>query len=593
MCGIVASVSPSRRAPALEEALGTLVHRGPDADGMWRSPSGACALAHRRLSIIDLSAAGRQPMTTADGRYTVVFNGEIYNYLELRDELGGRVAFRTDTDTEVLLAAYARWGAECLTRLIGMFAFAIWDEREQTLFAARDRFGVKPLFFHEAPDGGLLLASEIKALHVAGVPRRPSVPTWATYLSSGMYDHLSATFWDGVCSLPPGAFLTWTPRGDTAIRMWYDAATAALGQGPDGRPGSVVGEELLSLLEHSVKLRFRSDVPVGICLSGGLDSSLLLALVHRTRGGDSAVKTFTFYCGDPAYDEVPWVSEMVAGTRHPARFCRLRAEDVPELARKVQAFQDEPFGGFPTLGMAMVHEGARAEGVVVLLDGNGLDEGWAGYDYYARAGTLETSSGPVQGTRTVSTHPDCLDPAFAAQARPFLAPRPFGDPLRDLQYRDIRYAKIPRAMRFADRVSMMFSRELREPFLDHRIVELGLRQPANLKIRDGQGKWLPRRVVAELLPERVRFAPKRPVQTPQREWLRGPLKAWAEEQIEAALATYGDGWLDREAVRKVWADFCRGTGDNSFFVWQWISLALWSQPSLRVESSSPAPAGLA
>lgn len=580
MCGIVAAVGThgSTSGPAQREvgagALATLVHRGPDASGLWQSPSGVCTLGHQRLSILDLSDAGRQPMTSPDGRYSMVFNGEVYNYLELRDELGGAAAFRTGTDTEVLLAAYARWGENCLHRLIGMFAFAIWDDREQSLFAARDRFGVKPLFLHEPPGGGLLLASEIKALHAAGAGRAPDQAVWATYLASGMYDHGTATFWAGVRRLPPGGCLTWSPEQGTRTRTWYDVAEAALARGLDSRDERVAGEELLGLLEESVRLRFRSDVPVGVCLSGGLDSSLLLALVHRVQGPDSDIKTFTFYCGDPAYDETPWVEQMLAQTRHQACFCRLRVEDVPGLAARVQCFQDEPFGGLPTLGNARVHERALLEGVTVLLDGNGMDEGWAGYEYYARAGAVNASAGPVQGSRSPSTRSDCLRPEFAALAEPFEAARRFGDPLRDLQYRDIRYAKIPRAMRFSDRASMMFSRELREPFLDHRILELGLRQPLERKIRDGQGKWLPRHIAAQLLPEGVREAPKRPVQTPQREWLRGPLAGWAQECIEAGLAGWGGDWLDAAATRAAWQQYRTEGSDNSFPVWQWISLGM-------------------
>jgi asparagine synthase (glutamine-hydrolysing) len=249
-------------------------------------------------------------------------------------------------------------------------------------------------------------------------------------------------------------------------------------------------------------------------------------------------------------------------------------EEVPELAAAVQAFQDEPYGGLPTLGMTCVHERARQEGVTVLLDGNGIDEGWAGYEYYARAASVDAARGPVQGSRSPSTRADCLRPEFAALARPFSAASRFGDALRDLQYRDIRHAKIPRAMRFADRVSMMYSRELREPFLDHRILELGLRQAPERKIREGQGKWLARQVAARLLPRPVQEAPKRPVQTPQREWLRGPLASWAEAQIEAGLRGWGQEWLDAEATRAAWREYREAGADNSFPVWQWISLGM-------------------
>lgn len=574
-------------------------HRGPDATGTYVSPSGLVGLGHNRLSIIDLSDAGRQPMSDASGRYQIVFNGEIYNYLELRTQLTADYSFRTKTDTEVLLAAYLKWGEGCLGRLIGMFAFVIWDEAGRKAFGARDRFGVKPMHLHEPPGGGLMLASEIKALHAAGVAKSPDEAAWATYLSTGMYDHGTRTFWKGIQRLPPGACFTWTPERGLSVRCWYDVAERASKSGLDTRSDEQVADELLGLLEETISLRFRSDVPVGICLSGGLDSSLLLGLVHRVQGKDSTVKTFTFYCGDPAYDELPWVEQMLAETKHPACFCRLDAKEVPELAARVQVSQDEPFGGLPTLGMAKVHERAVQEGVVVLLDGNGLDEGWAGYEYYQRAGSIDASQAPVQGSKDRSTRPNCLNPDFAALARPLtsdLRSPTSGllgsqlstinhQPLFALQYRDIRFAKLPRAMRFADRVSMMFSRELREPFLDHRIVELGLRQPVERKVRDGQGKYLPRQIATSLLPRGVREAPKRPLQTPQREWLRGPLRVWANDCLESALEGPAAQWLDAARVRAEWTRYCSGASDNSFYIWQWLSAGMLLGPGRR----APAP----
>jgi asparagine synthase (glutamine-hydrolysing) len=308
-----------------------------------------------------------------------------------------------------------------------------------------------------------------------------------------------------------------------------------------------------------------------------LDSSLLLGLVNRFQGSDGRLKTFTFYCGHPDYDETPWVEQMLQGSRHEACFCLLTVEEVPQLAAQVQESQDEPFGGFPTLGMAKVHARAKAEGVKVLLDGNGMDEGWAGYEYYQRPEKNDLVSGPVQGARDRTTRPECLRPEMLERAAPVRIPGPFEDNLRNMQYRDIRFVKIPRAMRFADRVSMMYSRELREPFLDHRILELGLSQPLERKIRNGQGKWLPRVVAANLLPAGVREAPKRPVQTPQREWLRGPLSHWAEGCIEDGLAGLGRGWLDQTAVRREWRAYLEKGSDNSFPVWQWISVGLMSR----------------
>lgn len=511
-------------------------------------------------------------MTSSDGRFTVAFNGEIYNFIELRAELSD-YPFRSRTDTEVLLAAFARWGHDCVDRFIGMFAFVLWDARERRLWAVRDRFGVKPLYYHTGTDGTLYLASEIKALHAAGVPARPDPEVWAAYLSRGLYDHGEKTFWRGIRALPPGGELTWQPDEELRIGRWYDLADAA--RETDRSSDDAVAEELLGTLEESVRLRFRSDVPVGVCLSGGLDSSLLLGLIHRIQGPDSNVEAFTAHCGDATYDETPWVKEMLRSTHHPLNISCLDPAQVPELAMAVQRHQDEPYGGIPTLAMALLHERARERGVTVLLDGNGIDEAWAGYDYYGRADTVDADRGPLQGTAQSGPGlAGVLRPEFVELVPTWEPVRPFSDPLRDLQYRDLRFTKIPRALRFNDRISMMHSRELREPFLDHRIVELGLRQPENRKFRNGQGKWLMREVASRIIPKSVSVAPKRAVQTPQREWLRGVLADWARERVEAAVNGWGSDWIESRSALNLFEKYVQEGGDNSFPIWQLINLGL-------------------
>jgi asparagine synthase (glutamine-hydrolysing) len=581
--GIVAQGDDDRRAAVLRSMLDVQRHRGPDSETlMMREGAG---FAHSRLAIIDLSASAAQPMSNADGTLWLLFNGEIYNYRELRAELAA-YPFRTQSDTEVLLAAYERWGEACLDRLIGMFAFAVWDDRAGSLFAARDRFGVKPLYYGTAPDGAVVLASEINALHAAGIPREPDAAAWATYFAYGMYDGGEATFWRGVRRVPAGYALRWSPEEGIQHSRWYDVAARVREGGEDEREERVVEDELFALLTNTVELRFRSDVPVGLCLSGGLDSSLLLGLVSRTHPHADSVQAFTFYCEDPRYDERRWIEPLIAAAPRPWHAAALRECDVPALASAVQRNQDEPWGGFPTLGMAAVHASARDHGVTVLLDGNGLDEGWGGYEYYADAAAQDLRRGPVQGASNDASV-TWLQPGFARLAVAPDVPAAFSDPLRNVQYRDLIYAKIPRAMRFSDRVSMMFSRELREPFLDHRIVELGLRQPANRKLRNGQGKWLVRELArrAKLIDEHVLSAPKRAVQTPQREWLRGPLASWADEHIGAALAGWGRDWLDADAVWREWRRYTQRGADSSFHVWQWISLGL-------AEATQPANAEL-
>lgn len=588
MCGIAAILGGNWEPSQLDAMVAVQRHRGPDACGKYIDPCGSVGLGHNRLSIIDLSPAGRQPMCSHNGRHWIAFNGEIYNYLELRTELKD-YPFRTQTDTEVILAAYQRWGTECLDRFLGMFAFVIWDDEKRQLIAARDRFGVKPLYYHDTRDGTLLLASEIKALHAAGVPAEPNPVAWASYLTAGLHDHASSTFWKDIRSLPPGHMLicenTTDGAGPAKISCWYDLADRC-GPETDSRPADAVDEEYLALLNDSVRLRFRADVPVGINLSGGLDSSTLLGLVQAIQGHDSDVQSFTFITGDAQYDELPWVQKMLDRTRHPSVACLLTPRDVPELAQSVQIHQDEPFGGLPTLAYGRLFEEARARGVIVLLDGQGMDEQWAGYDYYARAITgCEVSDrrtageSIVQGTRQRATRPECLTPEFCEMAAIFDPPQPFPDALRNLQYRDARYTKIPRALRFNDRISMRASTELREPFLDHRLFELALRQPPGQKIGrlpsgSTVGKLALRRLTARLLPAGVTEAPKRPLQTPQREWLRGCLRDWADDCIESAITAFGDNWLLPDIVRAEWETYQLGDSDNSFYVWQWLSLGL-------------------
>jgi asparagine synthase (glutamine-hydrolysing) len=569
MCGISGFAGMGWDDTQMQAMVGIQHHRGPDDTATWISPDGLAGLGQNRLSIIDLTSAGRQPMPDSTGRYWITFNGEVYNYLELRSELAD-YPYRSQTDTEVVLAAYCRWGAACLEKLIGMFAFIIWDDWSKTLFAARDRFGVKPLYLYQSANGGLALASEIKTLFAAGIPAIPDSVTWATYLGKGLYDHSSRTFWKDIFSLPGGHNLTWQDN-QLETRRWYDLADHVHEE--DHRPLATVEEEYQALMENSVRLRFRSDVAVGINLSGGLDSSALLGVVRAVQGEESAVEAYTFITGDPNYDELPWVKQMLAHTLHPSVECLLTAADVPDLALSVQKAQDEPYSGLPTLAYARLFEIARQRGVIVLLDGNGMDEQWAGYDYYETA-LQGGSAGLVQGTKEPPFRADCLVPEFASLAQGFTPPQPLNDKIRNLQYRDAIYTKIPRAMRFNDRISMRVSCELREPFLDHRLFELAMRQPVERKIQNGVRKWLLRRITSRMAPAGVVEAPKRPLQTPQREWLRGPLQGWANTHIENAIMRLDGAWLDGAAVRRAWEKFCAGKSDNSFYVWQWISLSM-------------------
>lgn len=567
MCGVAGifgwpgdTAELRRRLELMNEAQR---HRGPDDCGVWVDEEAKAGLGHTRLSIVDLTAAGHQPMGTADGRYSISFNGEVYNHVELREELRD-YPFRSRTDTEVVLAAWSRWGEGCLERMVGMFAFVIWDRSEREVFAVRDRLGVKPLHYAVTAGAGVVVGSETEALFAAGVPREPDSTAWATYLARGWSDYSERTFWKGVWSVPAGCLMRWR-EGRRTIRRWYELSEKTR-EAENGLSDAEAGLQYRALLENSVRLRFRADVPVGINLSGGLDSSVLLGLVHAARGESVDVQAFTFTTGDGRYDELPWVREMLGRTRHELVECRLSGEEVPGLHEEVMRHEGGPYGGVPTLAYAKLFEEAGRRGVKVLMDGQGMDEQWAGYDYYEGEGEVGQAS-VVQGSRDRAIRPDCLTEEFLRCAEEVSAPRIFGDRLRDLQYRDACLTKLPRALRYNDRVSMRASVELREPFLDHRLVEFAFWQPGHRKIRNGTRKYLLRELARELLPDGVVSAPKRPVQTPQREWLRGELREWAQEGIRRALKT---GWFHEGAVWREWEGFLGGKSDNSAYVWQWV-----------------------
>jgi asparagine synthase (glutamine-hydrolysing) len=558
MCGISGISGKSGPKEHLENMVRVQSHRGPDAKGYYYNPDNSTGLGHNRLIIIDFNAAANQPFLSADGRYAIVFNGEIYNYLELRAELDPHFLFRTHS---VLLNAFIHWGPRCLDRFNGIFAFAIWDQQQKSLFAARDRFGVKP-FHYAIHQNALYFASEIKALWAAGIPKSPCASVWAGYLSYGTYGMPDETFWDGISQLPAGYHLQWQNSKISTTR-WYDFVERI--QSMPALAEKEVMEAWTSTALDSIRLRFRADVPVGFNISGGLDSSLLLALVHRQFPNDRHIQAFSFYTGDERYDELPWVREMIQMTDFPLHTVHLSAEEVPELAERIAWFEDEPYGGIPTLAYSKIFETARQNGIIVLLDGQGMDEAWAGYDYYTRqSGVL------VQGSKSSPVSHDCLRPEFRVLAQKPEFPMPFDNALQNMQYRDLFYTKIPRALRFNDRISMMYSTELREPFLDHRLVELAFSLPAALKIREGQQKWLARQIADTYLSSKVTLAPKRPLQTPQREWLAGNLAAWADEQITSAASL---PFFNSTAVHNTWTAYKNGNTDQSFYIWQWISAA--------------------
>jgi asparagine synthase (glutamine-hydrolysing) len=562
MCGIAGIIGKNASKDVLLKMTNAQKHRGPDYTGFWLDEN--VCFGHNRLSIIDLSENANQPFQDEEERYQLIFNGEIYNYLELKNELDYN--FVTSSDTEVLFAAYLKWGRACLNKLNGMFSFAVWDSVDKKLFAARDRFGVKPFYYHQSEDT-LYFSSEIKTLHSAGIAKEPNKKVWANYFSFGSYGMPHETFWKHIDQLPGGHCLEFE-KNTLKIEKWY-FFEKEIEKHKEKLSYEEIKNKYIVLLKDSIKLRFRADVSVGFNVSGGLDSSALLAFVNQQENKEN-IKAFTFYTNDDRYDELPWVEEMVSLTENSLQKVLLKPEEVKELAAKIDYHQDEPYGGIPTLAYAKIFEKARAKNTLVLLDGQGMDEQWAGYDYY-----LQKNEATIQGVKKSPFKKEVLSKEMIALSQKPIYPKPFKDELLNKQYRDLFYTKIPRALRFNDRVSMAYSTELREPFLDYRLVELAFAQPLEYKIKDGIQKYVLRDIVSEYLSDSITYAPKRPLQTPQREWLANELHELVDKKIEKIEKSNYKSWFDIEELKKEWQNYVEGDNQSSFHIWQWLSLSTY------------------
>ena len=562
MCGIAGILGKNAKSNVIDDMLIVQHHRGPDYTGKWLEEG--VALGHNRLSIIDLSNSANQPFFDETKRYAIVFNGEIYNYIELRKKLESSYNFRTTSDTEVLLAAFIFWGKDCLKYLNGMFSFAIYDSKSKSLFAARDRFGVKPFFYHKSNDS-FYFSSEIKAIHAAGIKKKPHEEIWASYFVYGSYGMPDETFWEEIYQLPGGHYLE-LKNETISITKWY-VFEEEIKKFDEKMPFNVVKKNYASLLKNSIELRFRADVSVGFNISGGLDSSTLLAFVNEMEGKEN-INAYTFYCGHKDYDELFWVKEMINATQNPLNKVLLTVDHFTKEIDFLTHIQDEPCGGIPTIAYSKIFKEARDNEVIVLLDGQGMDEQWAGYDYY-----LKKNDQLIQGMKGSPFKKNVLSKEFLSKAKKPTYPNPFEDELLNKQYRDLFYTKIPRALRFNDRVSMAYSTELREPFLDYRLVEYAFAQPYEYKINNGIQKYLLRELVSEYLDDSITNSPKRPLQTPQREWLGNELKDYVETKIDNLKDSDFSSWFDFDEMSYEWQKYKDGDNDSSFHIWQWISFS--------------------
>jgi asparagine synthase (glutamine-hydrolysing) len=609
ICGYVAERGgPSREE--LERMNDTMRLRGPDDRGIWLGEG--VGLGHRRLSIIDLSPDGRQPMGNEDGTVQVVFNGEIYNFGELRGELEARGhRFRSRTDTEVIPHAYEEWGDLFARRLRGMFAIGLWDDRRRRLLLVRDRLGKKPLY-HGGSPGCFLFASELKPFTAwPGFTRELDPEALAAYLAFG-YVPAPLAIWRGVRKLPAAHLLVREGGAERLLRYW-DPLETALAPRP-----AVTAEEAADLvedaLEDAVRLRLVSDVPLGAFLSGGIDSSLVVATMARLCG--DPVRTFTIGYWERSHDESAWAGRIAAhlGTRHTS--LTVEPREALELIPHLPEVYDEPFGDASAIPTCLVSRLARRE-VTVALSGDGGDElfgGYPRYRWFSRARPLAVL--PPSLRRLLAPLVALLPHPKAAKAASWLA---FRDPLelyfglvgiwrrgalhgllgRDYSYDGLDFrgmfdaaASLPPLERLmltdlvsylpediltkVDRASMAHSLEARAPLLDHRLVELALSLPLEIRRGRGEGKLLLRTLLARRLPPELFRRPKMGFGVPLHRWFRGELRDLLRHYLEPDRLRR-EGLFDPALVGRMVGEHLEGRADHQYTLWVLLSFALWRE----------------
>ena len=576
MCGIAGALSQSDISEVfLSKMTDVLAHRGPDGEGHWISGDKKVGLGHRRLSIIDLSANGKQPMSYADERYHITYNGEIYNYLELKEELIQKgYQFKSNTDTEVLLALYHDRKEKCLQDLDGMFAFAIWDEVEQELFCARDRFGEKP-FYYTRVDDQFLFASEMKALFAVGASKEKDLKKYYYYLLYNVIEdahNKSSTFYKQISQLEPAHYMIVKEGRIATKKMYWDIdfneqIDISLDEAKI---------KFYDLFKESINYRLRSDVPVGSSLSGGLDSSSIVMMINELRGEGQVQKTFSARFKNFERDEGEYMQSVIDRVKVEPHFIYPTGESAWNNLEKIMYHQEEPIGSLSIAVQYEVMKSARQNNVPVLLDGQGADEILAGYwvffnSYFLelykndrkrynkeleafeslhdqnvshgldfkvqamRRGIFEKMSEVRKNSRSsksdyfLGIHPDLVE-QFKKESNPIIKP----NSLKEHLYFFTMKRGLDELLRYADRNSMAHSVEVRLPFLSHKLVEFVFSLPSDLLIRSGWTKYILRKSMEDILPSTITWRKdKVGYEPPQKKWENTDVfKTKIDESIE-------------------------------------------------------------
>ncbi len=622
MCGITGIINLNKKLidkKVLKDMTRMLSHRGPDDEGYFIGPSQAknIGLGHRRLSILDLSPLGHQPMFYDNKNLVIVFNGEIYNYLEIRQELSRLgYKFRSQSDTEVILAAYQEWGIECLKRFNGMWAFILYDKKKNEVFVARDRLGVKPVYY-SVDKKRILIASEIKAILAhPEIKAKPNKEIIWDYLVTGWLDHSEETFFENILELRGGNYMV-IRNQKLEIKKYWDLKIQKISQNKQANI-----EQFQNLFMDSVRLRLRSDVPIGTCLSGGLDSSAIVMAINRylKQGELEQIgqwqKTFSAIYGlhFPEVDEAKYIREITKKTQAKPYFVKPSGKNLALEITKLVYHQDQPFSTTSIYAQWNVFRLAAKKNMKVMLDGQGADELLAGYTGYFGIYFIDLLRRRKIGLFFrelfwfARLHPpfwknmlsilnralragwlgqkatnffQSSNPSYQVFEKKFLTSffppkrKPFSQNYFQSALYNSLMMNLSSLLRYEDRNSMAFAIESRVPFLDYRLVEFIFSVRSDFKIRNGQTKWIMRQALKGILPEKIRLRQdKIGFATPEEQWLKKDLK---KELINcfSSKSFASRGLINPQKTLELYEKFCAGHFTDSQLFWRLYNLEIW------------------
>lgn len=564
MCGIAGIFHKNKNnflKDNIKKILKYIKHRGPDGSGYFID-EGKIALGNTRLSIQDLSDKGNQPIISKCKRYVIVFNGEIYNFKDLRKKLNQN--FNSNSDTEVLLYLYMKFGKNCVNLLKGFFSFAIWDKKKQLLFCARDKFGIKPFYYYR-DNNKFIFCSEINPILKMNINYSPNLNSINSYLTSEYYENIKNTFFNCIYKLKPGYYLTFQNNNLKFKKYWDFKENLAKIDLP--KKNNDKAKLIYEKIDTAVKLSLVSDTKISIAASGGLDSSILFYHVKKNYGKISSLVSFTF--DDKKYSEQKHVENVLNKFGYKANFSLIDQKLFFSSVKKSIKILEEPFSGLPVISYEKCFSDNKK--FKVILDGSGLDEAHCGYEKYRN---LHQNINQFTQDGTFLGNIISENLKKKSNNNDHELKKKFSDPLKNKMYQDLFFIKLPRALRFRDKISMSNSCELRPSFLDDELISLLFKLEKKNHLNSNYGKIFLRNLYKKHIGKKIAFRNKQQIQTPQREWLKNE-NIYLKKILNNNSIIWDTNWINKKKFEELYEKFNRNEFNNSFFIWKVLNLNYW------------------